>query len=41
MTGINCVCGSKADFKNILNLLMGKIYRLREERNFYKKQLEL
>jgi hypothetical protein len=40
MGGIACVCGCKAEFKNILNLLMSKIYRLREERNFYRLQAE-
>lgn len=38
MGGIACVCGCKGEFRNILNLLMSKIYRLREERNFYREQ---
>ena len=37
---VNCVCGSKREIKGILSLLMGKIYRLRDERNALKIKLE-
>lgn len=29
LEGLNCQCGCRAEFKKILDLLMGKIYRLR------------
>ena len=31
--GFGCVCGCKMEFKNVVVLLMDKIYKLREERN--------
>jgi hypothetical protein len=33
ISGLKCHCGCRAEFKKILVLLMGKIYKLREERN--------
>lgn len=33
LSGLKCHCGCRAEFKKILALLMGKIYKLREERN--------
>lgn len=40
MAGLNCHCGCRAEFKKILVLLMGKIYKLREERNDLRSQLK-
>lgn len=33
LSGLKCRCGCRAEFKKILVLLMGKIYKLRDERN--------
>jgi hypothetical protein len=39
LSGLKCHCGCRAEFKKILVLLMGKIYKLREERNKLRQQV--
>lgn len=40
LDGLRCHCGCRAEFKKILTLLMGKIYKLREERNELRQHLK-
>jgi hypothetical protein len=40
LLGLNCHCGCRPEFKKIISLLMGKIYKLREERNWLKQALD-
>ena len=37
---IGCRCGAKIEFKNVLELMMNKIYKLREERNAYRTEVK-
>ena len=37
--GFGCVCGCRVEFKNVVVLLMDKIYKLREERNLLREEM--